>query len=71
MPNSKTQDYALYPSPNLSTERINRTPLDKIGCLMVCSSVPKVLWGEAMMTTSYVVNRKDSSPLDGKALEEM
>ncbi|KAL2462237.1 Integrase catalytic domain-containing protein [Abeliophyllum distichum] len=37
----------------------------------VSSGLPKVLWGEAVMTASYIVNRTPLIVLDGKIPEQM
>jgi transposase InsO family protein len=65
----KTVPYT--PQQNGVAERMNRTILDKVRCMMISSGVPKVLWGEAVMTAVYIVNRTPSSVLDGKTPEEV
>lgn len=49
---------------------MNRTLLEKVRCMLVGSGVPKTLWGEALMTATYIVNRTPSSALDDKTPEE-
>lgn len=50
---------------------MNRTLLDKVRYMLIGSGVPKVLWGEAVMTASYIVNRTPSSALGDKTPEEL
>ncbi|GKC41626.1 retrovirus-related pol polyprotein from transposon TNT 1-94, partial [Tanacetum coccineum] len=38
-------------------EQMNRTLLNKVRCLMIQSSLPDSFWAEAMVTTSYLINR--------------
>lgn len=57
----KTVSYT--PQQNGVAKRINMTILDKVRCMVISSGVPKVLWGEAIMTTTYVVNMTPSSAL--------
>ena len=38
-------------------ERRNRTPKDMIRSMISYSNLPKSLWGEALKTTAYILNR--------------
>ena len=44
------------PQQNGIAERMNRTLLDKVRCMLVSSGLPKLFWGEAVMTASHLVN---------------
>ncbi|RVW48989.1 Retrovirus-related Pol polyprotein from transposon TNT 1-94 [Vitis vinifera] len=41
-------------------ERRNRTLLDMVRCMLSNSSLPKFLWGEALRTTTYILNQVPS-----------
>ena len=38
-------------------ERINRKLLGMVRCMLVNSSLPKFLWGEALKTAAYILNQ--------------
>ena len=59
------------PQQNGITERMNRTILDKVRCMMFSSGVRKVLWGEVVMTAVYIINRTPTSALDGRTPYEV
>ncbi|KAL2525883.1 Uncharacterized protein Adt_10937 [Abeliophyllum distichum] len=59
----KTVPYTLQQ--NEVAERMNRTLLDKVICMMLSSSVPKSFWGEAVMTVCYLTNLTLSAALNG------
>jgi transposase InsO family protein len=42
-------------------ERINRTILEKVHCLLFTAKLPKYLWGEAVSTAVYLYNRTPHS----------
>ncbi|KAL2465218.1 Uncharacterized protein Adt_41069 [Abeliophyllum distichum] len=46
-------------------ERMNRTLLDKVRCMMLSSGVPKSFWSEAVMTACYLTNLTPSTALNG------
>ena len=54
------------PQQNGITERMNRTLLDKVRCMIVSFGLPKCFWGEAVSTAAYLVNRSHSRDLDLK-----
>jgi hypothetical protein len=47
-------------------ERKNRHLLDVTGNLMSAMNVPKYLWSEAIMTSTYLINRMPSRVLEHK-----
>lgn len=59
------------PQQNEVAERMNRTLLDKVRCLLVSSRLPKMLWEEALTTTTYLVNRSPSNAIKFKTPEEV
>ncbi|GAB2276096.1 hypothetical protein Dimus_039170 [Dionaea muscipula] len=59
------------PQQNGVAERMNRTLLEKVRCLMFTSAVPKSFWGEALNTAAYLVNRSPSTVLNLKCPEEI
>ena len=48
------------PQHNGIAERRNRTLLDIVQCMLVNSSLPKFLWGEALKTIAYILNQVPS-----------
>lgn len=48
---------------------MNRTLLEKVRCLLLTANLPKSLWGEALNTTAYIVNRSPSTALKLVCLE--
>lgn len=59
------------PQQNVLAERMNRTVLRKVICILLRSSPPKLFWGEAAKAASYVINRSPTSAIHFKTLEEM
>ena len=47
-------------------ERKNRHLLEITRCIMISMNVPKFLWGEAVMTAAYLMNRMPSRVLGYK-----
>ncbi|KAH9682681.1 hypothetical protein KPL71_027445 [Citrus sinensis] len=65
----KTVSYT--PQQNGLAERMNRTLMDKVRCLLIHSKLPQTLWAETLMTACYLVNRSLSSALNFKTPVEM
>ncbi|GAB2266514.1 hypothetical protein Dimus_037897 [Dionaea muscipula] len=59
------------PQQNGIAERMNRTLLEKVRCLLFTASLPKCLWGEALNTAAYLINRSSSTALNFKCPEEV
>ncbi|KAL2250110.1 UNVERIFIED_CONTAM: Retrovirus-related Pol polyprotein from transposon TNT 1-94 [Sesamum indicum] len=58
----------LYtPQQNGVAERMNRTLLEKVRCLLISSGLHKSFWGEAVLTAAYLINLSPSVPLLGKS----
>uniref|UniRef100_A0A8D8G2M5 Copia protein n=2 Tax=Culex pipiens TaxID=7175 RepID=A0A8D8G2M5_CULPI len=53
------------PEQNGVSERLNRTVIEKVRAMMEAKSVPKFLWGEAVITTVYLLNRSPSVAVAG------
>jgi hypothetical protein len=51
---------------NGAVEIINRTLLNKVRALLINSNLPKELWGEAILASTYYYNRTPNSSIDFK-----
>ena len=47
----------LVPQQNGVAERMNRTIVEKIRCMLRMTNLPKSFWGEAVVTACYLINR--------------
>ncbi|KAH9648352.1 hypothetical protein KPL70_025549 [Citrus sinensis] len=56
----------LTPQHNGLAERINRTLMDKVRCMLVQAKLPKGLWAKTLLTTNYLVSLSPSAALDFK-----
>ncbi|GJU62225.1 retrovirus-related pol polyprotein from transposon TNT 1-94 [Tanacetum coccineum] len=54
------------PQQNGLAERMNRTLLNKVRCLLIQSGFPDSFGAEAMMTATYLINRSPSTTLEKK-----
>lgn len=54
------------PQQNGTSERKNRSLLDKARCLLIEANAPKKLWAEAVHTANYLINRSPSKALNGE-----
>ncbi|GKB52120.1 retrovirus-related pol polyprotein from transposon TNT 1-94 [Tanacetum coccineum] len=54
------------PQQNGLAERMNRTLLNKVRCLLIQSGLPDSFWAEATVTTTYLINRSPSTTLEKK-----
>ncbi|KAI5641000.1 hypothetical protein M9H77_19142 [Catharanthus roseus] len=52
-------------------ERMNRTMMDKVRCLLVSLGIPKPFWGEAVSTAVYLINRSPSTAINFKTPLEL
>ncbi|MCF8701907.1 DDE-type integrase/transposase/recombinase [Corynebacterium sp. MC-10] len=59
------------PQLNGLAERMNRTLIERIRCLLFHSKLDKSFWGEALLTTVYVLNRSPCAPLQYEVPEKI
>ena len=59
------------PQQNGLAERMNRTLLERVRCMLATAKLPKQFWAEVVTTTCYLVNRCHSSAIDLKTPQEM
>lgn len=59
------------PQHNCLAERMNQTLIERVISLHVQSDLPKQFWIEAVNTTTYLINRGPSVPLEHKIPEEV
>ena len=59
------------PQQNGVAERLNRTLLEKVRCLMSRNGLSIPFWAEALTYASYLVNRLPSSAIGGKTPMEV
>ena len=59
------------PQQNGVAERMNRTLVDKVRCMLSQSKLSKVFWAEALSYASFIINRLPASALDGKTPKEV
>ena len=52
------------PQQNGTAERMNRTIMERVRCMLIASGVDKEFWGEAVTTAAYLINRSPSSAID-------
>ncbi|GKD63644.1 retrovirus-related pol polyprotein from transposon TNT 1-94, partial [Tanacetum coccineum] len=62
---------AGMPQQNGLAERMNRTLMDKVLCLLIQSGLPKTFWAEATCTAAYLINRSPSTAIEKKTPIEM
>lgn len=54
------------PQQNGVAERMNRTLVEKVRCMLSHSGLSKVFWGEALSYARHIVNRLPSAALNGR-----
>nr|GEY43370.1 retrovirus-related Pol polyprotein from transposon TNT 1-94 [Tanacetum cinerariifolium] len=59
------------PQQNGVAERINRTLMDKVRCLLIQSGLPKTFWAEATCMGAYLINRLPPRAIEKKTPMEM
>lgn len=59
-------DYTIPYSPQLNgtAERMNRTLLEKARAMLFDSNLSKEMWGEAILTSAYLINRSPTTSQD-------
>ena len=51
------------PQQNGLAERMNRTLLERVRCMLTNAGLSKAFWGEAVVTAAYLINRSPSSAI--------
>lgn len=59
------------PQQNGLSERMNRTLVERAKCMLIDAQLPKRLWGEAIATATYIINRSPTKSIEGKTPVEM
>ena len=59
------------PQQNGLAERMNKTLLERVRCMLSCANAPKKFWAEAVNTAAYLINKSPSTAIGFKTLEEM
>ena len=59
------------PQQNGLAERMNRTIMNKVRCMLTESGLSKVFWAEAAATACYLINRSPSSAIECKLPEQV
>ncbi|KAH9754237.1 hypothetical protein KPL71_015385 [Citrus sinensis] len=54
------------PQQNGLAERMNRTLMERVKCMLFHSKLPKTLWAEALCTACYLINRCPSTAIELK-----
>ncbi|KAK2447548.1 secreted RxLR effector protein [Trifolium repens] len=62
---------AYTPQENGLAERMNRTLLERVRCMLLGAGLPKSFWGEAVSTAAYLINRCPSTGIDLKTPMEV
>jgi Reverse transcriptase (RNA-dependent DNA polymerase)/gag-polypeptide of LTR copia-type/Integrase core domain/GAG-pre-integrase domain len=57
---------AYSPESNGIIERINRTLINKVRCLLFNANLPNYFWGEALLVATYLYNRSPHNKLNYK-----
>ncbi|CAL5379550.1 unnamed protein product [Camellia sinensis] len=59
------------PQHNGVAERMNRTIVEKVRCMLKMAKLPKPFWGEAVLVACYLINRSPSVPLNFQIPDEV
>ncbi|KAH9687838.1 hypothetical protein KPL70_014918 [Citrus sinensis] len=59
------------PQQNGLAERMNRTLIDKVRCMLIHSKLPMSLWAEALDTACFIVNKSPSSGINFRTPYEL
>ena len=54
------------PKQNGFAEKMNKTLLERVRCMLFHAKLPKSFWGEVVSTTAYVLNRSPSAAIEFK-----
>ncbi|GAA0155057.1 hypothetical protein LIER_12878 [Lithospermum erythrorhizon] len=64
------QSVPKIPQDNGVAERMNRTIIEKIRCMLSHASVPRHFWGEALVAAVQIINLSPSTTLNGSIPEK-
>ncbi|GMH04123.1 hypothetical protein Nepgr_005962 [Nepenthes gracilis] len=59
------------PQLNGVAERMNRTLMERVRCMLFEARLPGSFWVEALRTAAHVINRSPCKPLDGEVPEQI
>ena len=59
------------PQKNGVAERMNRTIVENVKCMLRITNLPKSFWCDAIQTACYLINRSPSIPLEFDILERI
>lgn len=59
------------PQQNGVIERMNRTFLERVRCMLIESGLPKRFRGEVASTSAHLINKFPSSAIEFKTLDEL
>ena len=59
------------PQQNGVAERLNRTLMEKVRCMLISAKLSKQFWEEAVTTATFLVNRSPSTTFNFKTPKEM
>uniref|UniRef100_A0A803PJ67 Integrase catalytic domain-containing protein n=1 Tax=Cannabis sativa TaxID=3483 RepID=A0A803PJ67_CANSA len=68
---TKSRGGARNPQQNGLTERMNRTILERVRCMLIYAGLPKSFWAEIAFTAYYLINRCPSSAIEFKTPVEV
>ena len=66
-------EYTVPKTPELNglVERVNCTIRERVRSILAHEMLSKTFWVEALMTTTYVINRSPSAPFDGDVTQRV
>lgn len=59
------------PQQNGVAERMNRTIMEKVRCMLSNAHLPKSFWAEVAATTCFLINRSPSTAIEKKTPKEV
>ena len=60
---SRHKTVVFTPQQNGLAERMNRTIMERVRCMMIQAQLPKGFWVEAVTTAAYIINMSPSTAL--------
>ena len=66
-------EFTVPKTPELNglAERMNRTIMERVRSMLGHAKLPKMFWAELLSTTTYVINRSPSVPLEGDSPQKV